>query len=269
MSRKIVAIGGGHNGRKKGDGTRTPYEIALMDQEIVKLTNKKNPHFLFLAHSQKDLDVQIGYFNGMKEIYEDYYHCDCRMLTSEDLKNYDKAKEYTEWADIIYEGGGDTMSMISLWKNTGFDKLLQKAWEDGTVMCGVSAGANCWFTECSTDSLRIQMNDLSLPLTSCECLGFIPGFFVPHCDEPGRIESSKDILKENGMVGIFVSNCSALEIVDGKYRLLTTDASSYGIDAYALKVYWKDGEFIEENISSSSEFRELEDLLTKSLSKVK
>lgn len=269
MSKKIVAIAGGHNGRITSDGTRTPYEIALMDQEIVKLTNKEHPHFLFIAHSQKELEVQIGYFNGMKEVYENYYHCECRMLTSVDIKDYHKAKEYTEWADIIYEGGGDTMSMIALWKSTGFDQLLKSAWERGTVMCGVSAGANCWFDACSTDSLRIQMKDSTLPLTSCECLGFIPGFFVPHCNEEGRIESSKNILKENDMIGFFLSNCAALEIVDDQYRILTSDASAYGIEAYALKVYWQDGECIEEKIESTEDFRNLEELLKSPRKKVK
>ncbi len=269
MSKKIVAIAGGHNGARNADGTRMPYEIDLMDQEIVKLTKKENPNFLFLAHSQKDLEVQTGYFSGMKEVYENYYHCDCRMLTSLDLADYQKAKEYTEWADIIYEGGGDTMSMIALWKNTGFDQLLREAWEKGTVMCGVSAGANCWFDACSTDSLRIQMNDPALPLTSCDCLGFVPGFFVPHCDAPGRIESSKEILKENGMIGFFLSNCAALEIVDSKYRILTTDAAAYGIESYALKVYWQDGICVEEKIESTTEFKELEELLSISKNRTK
>ncbi len=268
MNRKIVAIGGGQTG-KKIDGIRVGYETSAMDQEIVKLTDKENPHFLFIAHSQKDLEAQMGYFNGMKELYEEYYHCECRTLISIDLDDYEKAKEYTEWADIIYEGGGDTMSMIALWKRTGFDQLLREAWTKGTVMCGVSAGANCWFDACSTDSLRIQKNDPTLPLTSCDCLGFITGFFVPHCDEPGRIESSKEILKENGMVGIFVSNCAALEIVDDKYRLITTDASAYGISSYALKVYWKEGECIEEPISISSEFKDIEELLSISSKRIK
>lgn len=35
--------------------------------------------------------------------------------------------------------------MIKLWKENGFDKVLRNAWENGKVMCGVSAGANCWF----------------------------------------------------------------------------------------------------------------------------
>lgn len=45
MSRKIVAIGGGENGRIKANGTRYPYETEPMDKEIIKLTKKADPIF--------------------------------------------------------------------------------------------------------------------------------------------------------------------------------------------------------------------------------
>ena len=45
-SKKIVAIGGGLNGRIKDDGIYDPYETGPMDLEIIKLTGKKNPNFL-------------------------------------------------------------------------------------------------------------------------------------------------------------------------------------------------------------------------------
>ena len=37
ISRKIVAIGGGENGRIKSDGTRLPYELEIQDKEIIRL----------------------------------------------------------------------------------------------------------------------------------------------------------------------------------------------------------------------------------------
>ena len=41
---KIVAMGGGENGRPG-----KPYEIKVFDEEIVKMTGKKSPNFLFIA----------------------------------------------------------------------------------------------------------------------------------------------------------------------------------------------------------------------------
>lgn len=260
MQKKIVAIGGGKNGRIKSDGEREPYETMPMDQEIIKLTGKENPHFLFMAHAQS-LEKQEGYFQCMVDIYNKRFECSCKHLKSSDLTDKEKIKELIEWADIIYEGGGNTLDMIKLWKNTGFDKTLENAWKNGKVMCGVSAGANCWFSECSSDSLKILYGD-DQPLIGMECLGFIDGFFVPHCDAPGRYESVKEILKNKDTVGISMSNCAALEIIDDKYRIITSDASNHGIEAYGLKTYWKNNVYVEEKLDTSLQFKNLRDLIS-------
>ena len=39
MSKIIVAIGGGENGRVGSDGTRYPYELENQDIEIIRLNN--------------------------------------------------------------------------------------------------------------------------------------------------------------------------------------------------------------------------------------
>ncbi len=62
MQRKIVAIGGGENGRLRSDGTKEPYETELIDKEIVRLTGKKYPNFLFLGHSQLEPELEARYF---------------------------------------------------------------------------------------------------------------------------------------------------------------------------------------------------------------
>ena len=264
MTKKIVAIGGGENGRVKSDGTKEPYETGPMDQEIIKLTGKEHPNFLFLAHSQlHSLDIQNLYFKTMKNIYNGIYGCDCKILRSEKVADKELVKELFNWADIIYEGGGNTLDMIDFWKETGLDKLLREAWQNGKVMCGVSAGANCWFKECSSDSLQIKYGP-DQPLIIVECLSFYDGLFVPHCDELGRQESVKELLKEKDSIALQVSNCAALEIVNNQFRIITSDASNHQIEPYALKTYWENGTYIEEQIPISLEYQDIETLLTKS-----
>lgn len=263
MSKKIVAIGGGENGRSAPDGTRYPYELANQDKEIIRLTGKEHPNFLLIAHSQP-LERQEGYFQVMADIYGKLYGCPCKDLKSDRLRDTEYVEELIAWADIIYEGGGNTLDMIKLWKDTGFDKILKQAWENGKVMCGVSAGANCWFKECSTDALKIKYGD-DQPLIGIECLGFVDGLFVPHCDAPGRLESAKDLLKASQQIGVMISNCAALEIVDDQYRLITSDASYHNIQAYGLRAYWENGEYLQEKISASSAFKPLSDLLSKNI----
>lgn len=262
MSRKIVAIGGGENERVK-DGVKLPYETGPMDQEIIKLTGKEHPKVLLIAHSQL-LENQQFYYEVISNIYTGKYGCECKDLKSDKLSDKDYVQSLIDWADIIYEGGGNTLDMIKLWKETGFDKILRKAWEDGKVMCGVSAGAICWFKECSTDSLKIKY-DSNQPLIGMECLGFIDGLFVPHCDEPGRKDNAKELLKTSNQIGLLISNCTALEIVDDKYRLITSDASYHNIKPYGIRAYWKNGEYIQERIDDSEEFKPLSELLEKNI----
>ena len=133
-------------------------------------------------------------------------------------------------------------------------------------MCGVSAGANCWFKECSSDSLKIKYGE-DQPLIGMECLGFIDGLFVPHCDAPGRLENVKELLKTSDQIGLSISNCCALEIIDSEYRLITSDASYHNIEAYGLKSYWENGEYLQELIDTSLEFKPINDLLSKNIDK--
>ncbi|MDD7132061.1 MAG: hypothetical protein PUH84_02965 [Firmicutes bacterium] len=51
MTKKIVAIGGGENGRYLGNGKYREYETEPMDKEIIRLTGKENPNYLFIYGS--------------------------------------------------------------------------------------------------------------------------------------------------------------------------------------------------------------------------
>lgn len=244
MSKKIIAIGGGENGRFLEDGTQTLYETEKIDKEIVNVTGKKNPNFLFLAHAMCfSNEIQQSYYETMKKIYGEKYGCDCKILKASDLNNKKYVNKLVDWADIIYEGGGDTNAMIKLWKENEFDILLKKAWQNGKVICGISAGAVCWFNSCNSD-----IEELGFEII--ECLNWIDIFVTPHCNEKGRYESSKKQLKEKKCLGLMLSNCSAIEIIDDKFKIIYSDEKGY-----SLKCYWKNNKFYEERLEESTEFK--------------
>lgn len=64
VKRKIVAIGGGGNGRIKSDGTQSPYETREIDNKIIRLTGKKILTFYLLDMHKlsqvknKDISIQ-------------------------------------------------------------------------------------------------------------------------------------------------------------------------------------------------------------------
>lgn len=264
MSKKLVAIGGGENGRYLSNGKYREYETEPMDKEIIKLTGKDKPNYLFIVHAQPfNNDIEEGYFKTMKRIYGDMFGCNCMDLKSDELNTMAIVKEKIKWADIIYEGGGDTLKMINLWKKTGFDKVLLKAYNDGKVICGISAGAVCWFNSCNSDS---KINNDDITFSSIDCLNWINAYITPHVDENGRYESSKEALRNNNQVGIMLSNCSCIEIVDDKYKIITSKVKSHNHNiekAYALKAYWKNNKYYEEPLETSDEFKSLTKLLSK------
>ena len=55
--------------------------------------------------------------------------------------------------DAIYVGGGNTRSLLALWREWGLDVALRAAYERGVVLGGISAGMICWFEYGITDSV--------------------------------------------------------------------------------------------------------------------
>lgn len=88
--------------------------------------------------------------------------------------------------DVVYVGGGNTVNLLAVWRAHGVDRLLREAHGRGTLLCGISAGANCWAEESHTDSFG--------PLTFLpDGLGLLPGSVCPHyASEPGRRSSYQE-----------------------------------------------------------------------------
>ena len=75
---------------------------------------------------------------------------------------------------------------MAVWRAHGVDRLLGEAYEHGTLLCGISAGANCWAEGSHTDSFG--------PLTFLpDGLGLLPGSVCPHyTSESGRRASYQE-----------------------------------------------------------------------------
>jgi dipeptidase E len=83
--------------------------------------------------------------------------------------------------DIVFVSGGNTASMLAVWRAHGVDDALREAWRQGVVLAGSSAGALCWFEGGVTDSFGPTLEPLA------DGLGILGGTFCPHYDsEPQR-----------------------------------------------------------------------------------
>ena len=110
------------------------------------------------------------------------------------------ANAKVDYADIVYIGGGNTKSMLAVFREWGLDKILINAYHSGKILAGVSAGAICWFTQGVTDSWAHG-------LRAMDCMNVLDGCCCPHYDgEKNRRPSVLKFLKENK-----ISSCFAIE----------------------------------------------------------
>lgn len=242
---KIVAIGGGENGHHN-----TKYETAPFDKEIIRLTGKAKPNFLFIGLANK---YSVYYFEIMDGIYNGMYGCLTDYLRYEEIRNKEITSSKIKNADIIYVGGGNTYKLIRLFKMYDIDKMLIEAYNEDKVLCGVSAGAICWCDYGNSDSRKISSN--SSQIIRVSGLGLINVLFAPHIvKEPDRIESVRQMMRQTYKIPAVQLDNAALEVVDTQYRILTIDDNSV-----AEKCYWKNGKYIRQNIINN-EFKNIKKL---------
>jgi peptidase E len=130
--------------------------------------------------------------------------------------------------DVIVVGGGNTANMLAIWRVHGFDALLREAWEQGTVLTGVSAGMICWFEAGVTDSFGPQLEGMR------DGLGFLPGSACPHYDGEGerRPVYTRLVRDEGFPPGLAADDCVGLRF-DGK-ELAEVVSSRAGSRAYRV-----------------------------------
>jgi dipeptidase E len=93
--------------------------------------------------------------------------------------------------DVIFVSGGNTASMLAVWRVHGVDEALREAWRHGVVLAGSSAGALCWFDGGVTDSFGPTLEPLAAGL------GILGGTFCPHYDsEPERRPAYTRLVRE-------------------------------------------------------------------------
>lgn len=210
-----------------GGGGFTMERSPLLDLYILAASGKETPTVLFLPTASLDNE---GYSTFFRNTFSQY-PCNPRVLKVCQPVVESFEKEILT-ADIIYVGGGNSKSMLALWREWGIDKLLKQAYEQGTLLVGVSAGFVCWFEECVTDSLPGRYSVLP-------CLGLLPGSACPHYDGQGGRPAAYHRLLSAGEIspGYACDDSVGLHFKDGK--LLRAIASNGKSFAYQLSL---DGE---------------------------
>ncbi len=245
--KKIIAIGG----RK----IRTADTLTI-DKEIIRLSQKKHPKLLFIGTAMSDSDLYWQYIDkyfGKK--------LGCKTDNLKLIKGKPSAegiKEKILSADIIYVGGGNTLKMMKVWRRLGVDKLLKTAWQQGTVLCGISAGSICWFESGHSDSMSFY-NSKKWKYIKVRGIGFLKGMNCPHYNSETlgvpRKEHFRNMIEKTGGMGIAIDDNCAIEFIDDTYRVITSNKH-----AKAYRVFRQNRKVVSSQVQESKEFRPVKEL---------
>ncbi|MDC1277782.1 peptidase E [Pelagibacteraceae bacterium] len=195
ITKKIIAIGGGGFTHESDD---------TLDQFFLDQCSKKKIKLGFLATASKDDVKKISLF---------YKKFENKNLELSHFNLTQKIDGFSSWIlnkDIIYVGGGNTSFMLDIWRKNSLDKIFKKAYENGIVLAGVSAGAGCWFDWILSDSVGPGLKPL-------KGISLISGSCTPHSSEEKRINQFELNIK-NGQLppGLAIDDGVAVLFIDGK-----------------------------------------------------
>jgi dipeptidase E len=212
MSRQIIAMGGLKEGAQR----------EFIYKYILEAKNKKKPKICFVPTAGGDTPESFYL------LYSIFSKFDCEMSHLSLVFPETADPESLILAqDIVLVPGGNTKNMLALWREWGLDVILRKAYDNGILLAGWSAGALCWFQEGVTDSIPGELNAM-------KCLGFLEGSCCPHYDgDPKRPTVYHKLLEEKKLrPGVAIEDATALHYVDEK---LTKSVSfAPGSKAYAV-----------------------------------
>ena len=224
---QVIAIGGGGFGRSIYN---TKIDSYILDQ---CKSDKPNVCFIPTA-SAEDKAYTVNF-------YAVYSQLNCNPTHINFFQRTPRLDSIINKADVIFVGGGNTKSMLAVWKEWKLDKLLMKAYKRGAILCGVSAGAICWFKEGITDSWASNLNVM-------DCLDFVPECCCPHYDGEADRRPSVHNMIDLGKISscIAVEDGAAVHYKNGK---LLTSISFYK-DKKSYLVKQEDSKILEEVLPS-------------------
>jgi dipeptidase E len=236
MVSKSIAIGGG--------GFLMEPENPLLDRYCLDCTGKTVPKVCFILTASGDSEDFLSRFYTAFARYPcEPSHLAFFRKPRAGAIPLDDLEQNLFNQDVIYVGGGNTRSMLAVWREWNLDQILRKAWQSGVVLAGMSAGAICWFEYGGSDSTG---SDKMNPLKG---LGLIQGSCTPHYDGESNRRPDLHWLVKNDKLppGIGIDDGAAV-LFEGQ-QIIEVVASRPAAKAYRVK-RGNEGQVIEEPLET-------------------
>ena len=159
---QIVAFGGGGFSMEAGN--------PLLDDYVMGITGSDRPRVCFVPTASGDADHYLVRFYRRFAGVAEASHLSLFRRDKGGGAVEGDIETHLLNQDLIYVGGGSLLSLIGAWRAHGIDKMLERAWRKGVVLCGLSAGSLCWFEEAVTafHGPPMATNGLGLlPFSNC------------------------------------------------------------------------------------------------------
>jgi len=219
--RQIVAFGGGGFSMESGN--------PLLDDYVLGLSGVERPKVCFLPSASGDADhYLVRFYRAFPATRCEASHISLfrREQGPEDVRAHLLEQ------DLIYVGGGSVISLLGVWRAHGIDAILREAWERGVVLCGLSAGSLCWFSDAVTGFHGAPQR--------VDGLGMLPFSNCVHY-EPGSTRRSAyhDFIREGMRSGYAAEDGAALHFVGTELSRVVASrpaARGYRLDAVGDRV---------------------------------
>ena len=223
----IIALGGG--------GFSDQPDNLLLDEYLLLQTNKSKPKVLFLPTAGGDHEDYIAKF------YKAYKKFNCiptHLSLSKKTVPYKKLEQIVLNQDLIFVGGGSPKFLMQVWRKAGLDRIIKKAWKQGIILSGMSAGAICWFE----DGFTNPKDDIWRRIS---CLGFLEGSYCPHYDKQAGLRTAyrKMISAREIDNGYGVQDGVALHFVGTELKYVVSsspDAKAFTVKKTSFRVTEKE-----------------------------
>ena len=224
VKRQIIAIGGG--------GFLEEPDNPTLDLYVLEQAAKPNPSVCFLPTGSPAPDSAVVAF------YSAFSRYSCKPSHLSFFRRTPDLSALLLSQDVIYVGGGNSKSMLAVWREWGIPELLLTAWNRGVVLAGVCGGALCWFEQGVTDSFAHG-------LTVLPALGLIQGSCCPHYnDEEDRRPAYHGFVQRGEIqAGYAIDIGAAIHFVDEDVHAVVAsrpEARAYRVESS------DDGDLLEE-----------------------
>ena len=214
--KRILAIGGGELKNRETIAIDT-----YLAEQAKKAAGDRRACGLFIPTASHDC---MPYYNTFHKVYTGLFDIktDVALTVGREVDR-EKMRAKFERADFLYVGGGDTVFMLESWKESGLLDFIREAYDRGTLVAGLSAGAICWFEEMYSDSV-VEGEYAMYP-----GLGWIKGKISPHYNE--RMLDFDETVLYNRFRAWGIENDAAIEFADGEPVRTLGGGKVYLLDA--------------------------------------